>query len=424
MDSSIYEKLNKISDLEDRAVLKKIMTSVFASLEEYTKESYDNIEKRVFNELQIEKDKYDVYSCICPLEEVDPISDFFYPMVSEDLEKPEYEIKDIINALENNEELFLFKVFLDCDYLKCQEIIENGELLRGTIRTNKRIHEAYFNLGINNQYKDKIEELYKYTIMNNIRWKTQNIPYAYKMMNVSLVRCIDEVNHDEVIEEIDVDFGEYDEYVRYNMVPLWNIKEEILQVNGFPVPCKDKVNWEYNILLEDSDRDAYIIKLNDNSRNAISFYNNKIGIITSDSDMTKWNVLKIIEYNEEEVKKYKYPIASNAVDDSYVNKVAWKSSYRIKTRTELNRIVNSFVDSKKLKLVNVTLNEEGLENKETYDANFFIIDELREEVTNRYMIFDFSPVDEANILNRDILSFIMSEIQYIYPEYKCEGRLI
>ena len=40
------------------------------------------------------------------------------------------------------------------------------------------------------------------------------------------------------------------------------------------------------------------------------------------------------------------------------------------------------------------------------------------------MIFDFSPVDEANILNRDILSFIMSEIQYIYPEYKCEGRLI
>ena len=151
MDSSIYEKLNKISDLEDRAVLKKIMTSVFASLEEYTKESYDNIEKRVFNALQIEKDKYDVYSCICPLEEVDPISDFFYPMVSEDLEKPEYEIKDIINALENNEELFLFKVFLDCDYLKCQEIIENGELLRGTIRTNKRNHEAYFNLGINNQ---------------------------------------------------------------------------------------------------------------------------------------------------------------------------------------------------------------------------------------------------------------------------------
>ena len=52
MDSLLYQKLNKISDLEDRALLKKIMQSVFSSLEDYTIAKYNLIENKVFLELR------------------------------------------------------------------------------------------------------------------------------------------------------------------------------------------------------------------------------------------------------------------------------------------------------------------------------------------------------------------------------------
>lgn len=55
MDSKLYEKLNEIKDLEDRALLKKIMNSVFNSLEQYTEDRFNDLEQRVFSEIQYEK---------------------------------------------------------------------------------------------------------------------------------------------------------------------------------------------------------------------------------------------------------------------------------------------------------------------------------------------------------------------------------
>ena len=45
----IYEKLNDIQELDDKVILKKIMMSVFSSLEEYSNEKYAQLEERVFD---------------------------------------------------------------------------------------------------------------------------------------------------------------------------------------------------------------------------------------------------------------------------------------------------------------------------------------------------------------------------------------
>ena len=60
MENGIYEKLNDIKDLDERVLLKSILNSVFVSLEDYTKERFDNLEKRVFDEIPYEEAKYNI----------------------------------------------------------------------------------------------------------------------------------------------------------------------------------------------------------------------------------------------------------------------------------------------------------------------------------------------------------------------------
>ncbi len=44
----IYEKLNEINDLNDRVMLKKILNSVFTSLEQHSEDRFNDLEERVF----------------------------------------------------------------------------------------------------------------------------------------------------------------------------------------------------------------------------------------------------------------------------------------------------------------------------------------------------------------------------------------
>lgn len=56
--------------------------------------------------------------------------------------------------------------------------------------------------------------------------------------------------------------------------------------------------------------------------------------------------------------------------------------------------------------------------------NEFILDEIRDGDRGKVLALYFRAKDNNFYLNRDILSFLVSEIQLFYPEYHCEGRLI
>ncbi|MBX4263356.1 hypothetical protein [Clostridium estertheticum] len=56
--------------------------------------------------------------------------------------------------------------------------------------------------------------------------------------------------------------------------------------------------------------------------------------------------------------------------------------------------------------------------------NYFIIDEIREDNIKKVLKLYFKAKDKNYYLTRDILSFLVSEIQLLYPQYKCMGILI
>lgn len=426
MENGIYEKLNEIKDINDRILLKKIINSVFESLEEYSKNRLNELEERVFNELQYVKEKYNIYSTIIERHKLDLTDEFMFPMLSEDTEEKLYDTKEILNSLKNSEPHNMFKIFLKCDYLIFKEFISKDLNVKGIIKTDRKDHEAYFKVVENKQYTDKVKKIYKGFVNSNITWTTINNPYIHKIADVILISCEDVIEDNENVIEIEIDFGEYDKYVQYNMVPLWNIKELNLKCEGFPVACIDKAYFEHDIsIIKEGEKNGYLIDEENEDIECVTFKRKSIIIASNIGKSIQWKLWSIVSTDKKKNTKYEYDLMTNEVNLNFSNKLAIEKSYTIKTKTELARVINSYKVSKHLKFNDVELTQDYPEEfKQTYEANDFIIDEIREENIKAALVLYFEPADKENYLNKDILSFLVSEIQLLYPEYKCEGRLI
>ncbi|NFS61776.1 normocyte-binding protein [Clostridium botulinum] len=422
----IYEKLNEINDLNDRVMLKKILNSVFTSLEQHSEDRFNDLEERVFDEIQYLEEEYNVYSTIIDRKHLDVTNEFLFPMIEEDTEEKIYDVKTIIDNLNDNVSSKMFNIFLKCDYSIFKQFISNNSEITGTIETNKKIHKAYFKVKANIEYKEKINTLYKCFINNNIMWKTVNMPYINKIAQIFLTKCEDQIDEEEEIVKINIDFGDYSKYIKYDMVPLWNIKEIKLKCAGFPIPCIDKVNFEHDISIEkEGTNHGYLVNLDEENMDYVTIKKNYITITSKISASSPWLVYKIVNYKEDNAKKDNYEIMSNYKNVNFSNRFLFNNRYVIKTKSEIAKLINSFEASKHLRFRDLKIEELKFdEDKETYDANDFIIDEIREDNIKKSLVLYFEPKNKENYLNNDILSFLVSEIQIIYPEYKCEGRLI
>lgn len=422
----IYEKLNNIQELEDKIILKKIMTNVFSALEEYSNEKYKELENRVFSEIEYMEEKYNVYSTIIKRDELDVTNEVFFPMIDKDKEETIYDVKELQESLKRKDIYELFNIFLKCDYATFKKFINKGLKIKGIITTNKKTHKAYFKVKENYDYKEKINNLYKTFISNNIRWTTLNMPYIHKIAKVILVNYEDSFERDENIIRIDIDFEEYSKYIKYDMVPVWNIKNIKMKCNGFPFPCIDKINYEHSISIDkEGNENGYLVNACDEEINYITFKDDSISVISRISDPVAWNLYKIIKYKEDKLKKYDYEIMSNYMNISFSNRFSFNNRYMVKSKSEIARLISSFKISEKLVFKDVIVEElVREEDRKIYDANDFIVDEIREEDIKKSLVLYFETIDKDNYLNDDILSFLVGEVQFIYPEYKCEGRLI
>jgi hypothetical protein len=426
MKNEIYEKLNNIENLEDRLILKKILSGVFMSLEEYTENRFNDLEERVFNEIEDIKGKYNVFSTIAKREELDPTNEFLYPILKEDMEESIYKVEEVLNSLRENQPMTMFKVFLKCDYLMVKDILSSKKTFKGIIETNKNTYEAYFSLKENKEYIKKLDELYKMFINNNIPWTTINNPYIYKITNVVLIKCKEDIGEDENINKISIDFEEYKEFIEYDIVPLWNIKEISLKSLGFPMPCEDKINYEHMISIEkERGNHGYLVNYEGNNIQYVKFMKDSIVICSLEEEGRKWDVYKIISKNTSSIDIYNYELMSNEVDSSFIGKLSLNNKCNVKTKAELERIIKSFKISEYLEFKHLELNEEKEDKtSESYNMNEFILDEIRDGDRGKVLALYFRAKDNNFYLNRDILSFLVSEIQLFYPEYHCEGRLI
>lgn len=415
MKDMIMEKLNKIEDLQDRKLLKSIITGVFSSLVDYEDKRYEALKKSVFDELEDTEEKYDIYVTISKRENYDPVNGVFYPVVKSDLEEKKYDMKEICKRIVNKQEIKLFTVFMKCSYEKIKILLSDNKKYEGEIITSKGKHKIKIKLVPNKKYIEKEKKLYDIFQNNGLKWKTINNPYANKFFDVVITEAED-MDEDEEILTIDFNLEEFEEYKKLDTVLLWNIESLSVKAEGFPVPAKDKINFQHEISIDKlGEKNGFLIVDDEEIVKYIIHKKDNINAVASKEKISKWKLLRILKPEEN-------AYISNKRSESFINKYAEKHQIVPRTRGEINKIINSLEVSRLFKLINIEVKEKGLGL--TYDMNSFIEDEIRLGARKQILSITFKTENKEDFIVYDLLSFLISEVQRYFPEYSCEGEII
>ena len=415
-----------MEDLEQRSQLKKILKEVFMPLAEHQEAMQARLEKRVFDEVEDEAGEYNIYSTVVPREKLKLLDDLLFPMLEEDEEETEYEPQEIIEQLSEGKEVVISKIFLKLDQAKIQQLKEGERVFEGQIVTEERDYDINVELKANTDYLEQEKKLYNIFLENRVKWRTINNPYIRKFFNVVISSYDEEIEELTEFEGVNFDLEELEPAMYTNYIPVWNIKQIYQDGEGFPMPARDKIHYDHEVILENLgfEHGYLVIPEQNNELVSVKKIRDQTGdklVITSDSEETvEWEILQVIQRPEPWNENFEFELLTNEKKDEFMNKLMQKNYKSIKTFAELNRLAKSFQISDRIKLEEIEILNEEPPASYSYDFNYFIEDEIRLNSLKETMLLKFSG-SNLDYLKYDLLSFIVSEIQMYFPEYECKG---
>ncbi len=406
----IDDRLLEVQDIEERHQLRNIMAEMLLPFYENVERSFKQLEDRLFCEKNEFERTFQVITGIQESTKIDLSDMGMFPMRMEDLEAQEFNISDLINAMKQGVAYKICSVFLQADYKEIRKIEESGKVFRAIIKTEYGEYPSAVRLTKNCEYLNMLEELYQEFVNNGIEWKTLCTPYLHKIYDIQMISS--ECPKDESIEEIFVFFEDFEPYVKYNYVPIWNIRNIRLKTNSYPSFCLDRIHYEHCILgTKLKDNSDYLVAgtrpLWSVSRRAEDLY------IQCDEKLpTEW-ILREFCY-ELGMHYYEFPLMKN---------MSSVSCRCIRTIAGAKKMVNNMGYDEYLELIDINQNLHEQE-EETYECNEFMIDEIRNNITGPILYFEFRACDTDSFLTRDIMSYMVSQFQLMYPEFQCKGILL
>lgn len=422
----LQDRLNRISDLSDRKLLKNILYDVYENIVSYNMEMYDRLEDRIYNEIDDPLNKFYVYTSLEKIENIDPINEFLHPIIPEDLNDVVYDMDDINEKLQKDTKLVLATVFMKCDSITLSQIVGRNKSYKGFVKTDKDIYEINISLQLCKKYIKEIEKLYRAFQHNKKVWSTVNCPYAYKFVDVVLQSALT-LKAGEKISEITIDLAEYEKYKEVNVIPLWNITHISVEDKSFPMPSKDRINYEHVVSLEElGSQNGYMIGLDNDDYLYCKRLAKDLTVVSTSGQQHSWNLIKIENISNSRQKSFHYELVSNKRELGFIGRFATVKSLVIRTKAEIDRLLQSYEISRELAFQNVEIKERYDKEIETVDYNLFIDDNIRIDSSKKIMLLKFKPLirEEQDYLLQDKMSFLTSEIQILFPEYKCIGELV
>lgn len=406
----IDEQLLKVGDLERRSQLRNVVGDMLLPFYEHIEESYRQIEERMFASQDESQRSFQIAVCIEEKSKIDITNTTMVPMRAEDMESHEIRTQEMLEALEQGKAYQIGTVFVYADYSVIRDIEHADRKYRAQVITEYGEYPAYVRLEKNNEYLDMIKGLYQEFMNNGIEWKTVCAPYLHKIFDIEIVSA--ECNKEEPIQQIKVYFEEYEQFIRYHYVPLWNIRKISAKTSAYPSFCLDRIHYEHciygNKLKQTSD---YLVS---GDRRLWSVYRagGDLYIQCDEEHSVNWELYEFI--HEPITGQFTMPVMRNegSVRKKFIRTVAEAKNY-----------VEHMQCEKYIQLKNISQDFHTGRN-ETYHCDEFLMEEILKTPQSPVLYFEFESADKGNVLVKDIMSYVVSRLQLMYPEYLCKGVLI
>ena len=421
VDDYVRKRLMEMDNLKNRELFKEIIADMMTGFYHHVKDEYHFLENRVFREVPVAVRMPDVITGIATLDDYDVTDKHMYPMDPEDLEPREVSAEEMLASVREKKPFFLYTCFIAEDYLELKKLVAEERIFHGIIENEYGETAADFILRPNEKYRQQIADLYPVSRINQLPWRSVNCPYLYKLFDVYVVN-IDQWDDEQQISKVTVEFEEYAEKVRYKVVPLWNAVSVNIMANSYPQPALERGYYEHCLFKSQFRQDCqYLLRHTDWVLRGVRWLDEDLYILCDGEEPTDWEFYEF--HSVPENARYSYPLMSNAQYDTFSLNMMEHYGQRIKTKTDLIRCLKSYPCAEPLEFVEAKIFPNG-GKQETYSMESFMEYEFRSGNWDRAMEISFRPRDAEFYMNRDIMSFLMTELQHFFPEYECMGKLV
>ena len=423
MRQYISQRLGEMKSIDEKDMLRELMEGIFVPLYDQTQAQFEQLKTRVMDEMPLDTEAFAIWTTLVPHGINNNPN--FYPMLEEDLLVPPIKIDGLQERLRAEGEIRLDSVFVQADYLACKEMADSREIYEGTINAPSGTIAVGIRLRLSKRYAACFENLYKLFVTNGIPWQTVNAPYVFKMFDVMLVRVSPYANDkDAFASGYTASFGKYDSYIQKGLVPMWNVEQLELKSEDFPLATLDKLNYEYAFdLTEPGAEHGYLADYRNASIFGVRREENTLIVSTPEKRGLTWNIFKVAKRIVLETDAFPYELMNNAQRDSFAVRMMACYGTVIKSHAELQRLIEAYDVCDYIMLDSVQVVPSRFDG-DTYEVNEFIKDEIRSAAVHQSLLLKFKPVKKNAYILRDIMSFLVSQVQIIYPDFYCVGVLI
>lgn len=409
----VEKRLTEVENINQRKDRRALVKNIMLPFCQHVEKKYQQLVKQLRDQGKQTVKNYNIAVTIAKRQDIDLTEDSMTPMRMEDMKQPYIKIKEIYAAATNGREYYLYTVFMESSYKQLADWQNIGRRFSGVIETEYGTYPAVFEMRLCTRYRKMVDELYPVFLRNGIPWTTVNMSYLFKMFDVFLVSC--ELPEEDIVQ-VSVDFEELACDIKEDMVPMWNLHTLVMHDCGYPELCFDRISYRHTIFQHRLKPERKYLVCNENVTVWNTAWQEGDFTITCDKDgEMSWKLLEFCPVRQR--KKYSYP--------SMQNRNTGKPVDCIRTYGEIAHFVKELGYEDILAFVDARLEQEDVaEWKQYYEAEIHLQDAFRQQHCGQNLLLEFEAVDKDYFLNYDILSYLVSRVQWELPEYHCSGRLV
>lgn len=422
LESYLAKRVREIGDLEERRLFKAVGDTLM-ELYRHTQREHLALEKRVFDELEPQDGGCTIHIGVTDREHYDATDPFLHPMLEEDTQPPTHDAAELLRAVSEKRPYPLFTVFLEADCVTARGFSRPGRVYSGTVRTQWGEHRAACTVRLHDGYRSKIEELYGIFNLNFLPWATVCTAYLQKFFVAELV-SVEGMEPEDTVLEVRVDFEEYQPNIRYDCFPVWNLCRAEEKTSAYPDGCVDKVNFDHRIFAHRLVPGCrYLVTNTDAGVTNIRSAGGDLIITCAEPLPRMWNLYRVDTPRDRSCSVY--PVLPNRSRESFVGNLSDRYRRGVRTKGELARVLGAFGYDDYVTFQDARLAPIDAEEPVTYSMDDFLSDELRAERNGKTALtLLFSSPKPEHFLTLDIMSFLTTQAQGLFPEYLCVGQLV
>lgn len=380
----IYERLKALSGGLERSGYRDI-SKAFEEVVRYNEAALEELKQSLHRELRDVSERFYLYGAVAAEGDVPIVNDFLFSMD------------------DGREEGSIATIFCQCSRSRMEELFGNSQEL--IVETEEGEVEITAQIRPCRRYQKKIEELESLFYENGVFWRTPYLPYVDRFGDVF---CQD-FAPDRVVRSVRFKSGNIPAGV--GLIPLWNVEPISLKCTVFPIPAIDEQNFRHTLKLPFR-QDGYVVRMEQAVKN-VFLSEDGLEIISEEKVQKEFDLYRIAVYRD--VKVPHYPLTSNCRRMRHIDRQADNAVLRMRTRAEIGRIVTSYEAFRGLEFVGIE--EGGLGRIGGLGDRYQFVPKGRENLLLKFH------GRKTDFLAEDQVSFLVSEVQSYYPQFRVTGEL-